>query len=155
MVEDSSDDLVLMQKAFAKAGLTNPLQIVRNGEEAVAYLQGDEPYQNRHEHPRPDLIFLDLKMPKMDGFEFLKWLRAQEGIGKIPVVVLTSSHQMRDVNQAYALGANSFLVKPFDFDNFVETSKLLRTYWLHVNYRPESFRAGESKAKPRNPRKDE
>jgi CheY-like chemotaxis protein len=113
---------------------------VRDGEEAVAYMSGTGPYANREEYPLPDLVLLDLKMPKCDGFEVLQWLRQQPGFRTIPVVVLTSSEQVRDVNRAYELGANSFLVKPFDFTNLVSLSETLKAYWLNLNKGPEAQR---------------
>ena len=140
IVEDREDDILLMRKAFEKAALTNPLHIVRTGEEAVAYLRGEGIYANRAEYPLPVLVLLDLKMPRMDGFEVLAWIRQQEGIRGLPVVVLTSSSEIRDVNRAYALGANSFFVKELDFQNTVELSRLLRQYWLHTSLKPESSR---------------
>src|SRR4051812_47629484 len=130
IVEDREDDILLMRKAFAKASLRNPLHIVRTGEEAVAYLRGEGRYSNRAEYPLPVLVLLDLKMPGMDGFEVLAWIRQQDGIRGLPVVVLTSSSEIRDVNRAYALGANSFFVKELDFENTVDLSQLLREYWV-------------------------
>src|SRR4051812_19738005 len=116
------------------------MQIVRDGEEALHYLSGEGRYSNRAEYPLPELILLDLKMPKVDGFELVRWIRRQPGFASIPVVVLTSSDAIRDVNRAYALGANSFLVKPLDFDNFIETAKMLKTYWLKMSKFPEADR---------------
>jgi CheY-like chemotaxis protein len=115
VVEDRDDDILLIRRAFEKARLSNPLHFVRDGEEAVIYLRGEGIYSSRAEHPLPDLILLDLKLPKMDGFELLKWIREQPGIRALPVVVLTSSDQIRDVNRAYQLGANSFFVKELDW----------------------------------------
>src|SRR5689334_22237166 len=106
-----------MRKSFEKAHLTNPVQIVRDGGEAVAYLSGEGKYANRAEYPLPVLVLLDLKMPGMDGFEVLSWIRQRDGIRGLPVVVLTSSNEIRDVNRAYALGANSFFVKELDFQH--------------------------------------
>jgi CheY-like chemotaxis protein len=140
LVEDQDDDVVLVKRAFEKAHLPNPVHVVTRGEDAVAYLSGQKRYANREEYPLPDLILLDLKMPGMDGFDVLRWIRSQPGIRGISVVVLTSSDQIRDVNEAYALGANSFLVKPIDFQNYVELSKLLREYWLRTVKVPETFR---------------
>src|SRR3954466_226799 len=101
IVEDREDDILLMRKAFDRACLSNPLQIIRDGAEAIAYLSGVGRYSNRAEYPLPVLILLDLKMPKVDGFEVLQWIRSQPRIRGLPVVVLTSSNQIRDVNHAY------------------------------------------------------
>jgi CheY-like chemotaxis protein len=141
LVDDCDDDIVLVRKAFQRAYLPNPIHVVRSGEEAIAFLMGEKQYANRQEYPLPDLILLDLKMPKIDGFEVLSWIRNQPGIRGIAVVVLTSSDQIRDVNKAYALGANSFLVKPVDFNNYVELGKLIREYWMKTVRVPETFRA--------------
>ena len=140
IVEDREDDIFVMRKAFEKASLTNPLHIVRDGEEAVSYLSGQGKYANRAEYPLPALILLDLKLPRMDGFEVLSWIRHQEGIKGLPVVVLTSSNHIPDVNRAYALGANSFFVKELDFQKGVDLSLLLRDYWITTALKPESAR---------------
>src|SRR5258707_14008043 len=125
VVEDQENDILLLRRAFASAAMTNPVHIVRDGEEALAYLTGEGKYSNRAEHPLPDLILLDLKLPGMDGFRVLEWIRRQPGIRGLPVVVLTSSDRIQDVNRAYEIGANSFFVKEFDFENYVEFSRLL------------------------------
>jgi CheY-like chemotaxis protein len=140
IVEDREDDIFVMRKAFEKASLSNPIQIVRDGEEAVSYLKGQGRYANRAEYPLPALILLDLKLPRMDGFEVLCWIRQQDGIQSIPVVVLTSSNHIRDVNRAYALGANSFFVKELDFNKSVDLSLLLQQYWIKTALKPESSR---------------
>jgi CheY-like chemotaxis protein len=143
IVEDLEDDIVLIRRAFAKAFLPNPVQVVRDGEEAVAYLRGVGKYSNRAEYPLPDLVLLDLKLPRMDGFEVLEWIRKEPGITALPVLVLTSSDHLRDVNRAYELGANSFFVKELDFQNYVEFSKLLQHYWLNLAKRPETIRSSK------------
>lgn len=140
LVEDREDDVLLIKKAFEKGGVDNPLQVVRDGEEAMLYLAGEGRYSNRVEYPLPDLVLLDLKLPRFDGFEVLRWIRRQPGFRSLPVVVLTSSEAIPDVNMAYKLGANSFLVKPLDFENAVEMSKVLKTYWLRMNKSPEVSR---------------
>src|SRR5437867_8430574 len=140
LAEDREDDIALIRKAFAKAYILNPLHVVRDGEEAIAYLQREGRYFNRDEYPLPDLLMLDLKMPRADGFEVLRWVRQQPGLSALRVVVLTSSQDIRDVNVAYRLGANSFMVKPMDFQHIVEMSKLLRDYWLNLSKTPETFR---------------
>src|SRR5438309_11574947 len=91
LAEDREDDIFLIRKAFRTAGLNNPLYVVNDGEQAIAYLIGDGPFSNRDEYPLPDIILLDLKMPRLDGFEVLTWIRQQPGIRGLPVVVLTSS----------------------------------------------------------------
>ena len=140
LVEDREDDIFLIRRSFEKGGINNPLQVVRDGEEAISYLEGLGRYRNRDEYPLPDLILLDLKMPRIDGFEVLRWIRRQPGLATIRVVVLTSSDAIRDVNRAYALGANSFLVKPLEFENVIETAKMLKTYWLQLSKAPETSR---------------
>jgi CheY-like chemotaxis protein len=148
LAEDRADDVALIQRAFFKGSIVNPLFVVNNGEEAKAYLSGEGKYSNRAEYPLPDLLLLDLKMPRMDGFEVLKWLREHPELKTLRVVVLTSSDEMRDVNQAYQLGANSFLVKPIDFEHFVKVSQALKGYWLWLNKAPETFRPGSVHYKP-------
>jgi CheY-like chemotaxis protein len=144
LAEDREDDILLIRRAFRKGGIDNPLQVVRDGDEAVAYLKGDGRYFNREEYPLPDLLLLDLKMPRMDGFEVLRWIRQQPGLSALRVVVLTSSEDIRDVNVAYRLGANSFMVKPMDFDNVVELGKVLRDYWLKLDKAPQTTRPPRS-----------
>lgn len=140
VVEDREDDILLIRKAFAKAGLINPLYFVRNGEEAIAYLTGDAPFTNRIEYPLPEIILLDLKMPKMDGFETLTWIRNQPGVCHIPVIVLTSSDEIREVNRAYSLGASSFLVKRMDFEDSMQLMRTIHEFWIKASRRPETFR---------------
>src|SRR4051812_1992352 len=140
IVEDREDDILLMQKAFERAKVTAAFQIVRDGEEAIAYLSGLGKFSNREEYPLPWLVLLDLKMPGVDGFEVLEWIRRQEGLASLVVVVLTSSDQLRDVNRAYGLGANSFMVKPLDFENAAGLANLINQYWLRHNRFPESAR---------------
>lgn len=140
LAEDRDDDIALIQKAFKKAYIVNPLFVVRDGEEAIAYLSGAGKYSNRAEYPLPDLLLLDLKMPRVDGFEVLKWIRDQPGLSALRVVVLTASDSIRDVNVAYQLGANSFMVKPMDFGDVVNMSRFLTSYWLQMSKTPESYR---------------
>jgi len=140
LAEDGEDQVILIRRAFAKAQLLNPLHVVSNGEEAIAYLQGEGKYSNRDEYPLPCLLLLDLKMPRKNGFEVLEWIRQQPGLSALRVVVLTGSDEMRDVNRAYQLGANSFLVKPVDFPRFVEVTQALKGYWLWMSKEPEVAR---------------
>ncbi len=148
LVEDREDDIFLIRKAFAKALLNNPLHVVRTGEEAVAYLSGMGKYSQRDEYPLPALVLLDLKLPGMDGFDVLSWVRQQHGLRGLPVVVLTSSSEIRDVNRAYALGANSFFVKELDFEHSVDIADLLRRYWIQKSLKPETSRPDQKTSKP-------
>lgn len=145
LAEDREDDIVLVQRAFAKGAIENPLFVVRDGDDVISYLSGIGKYSNRIEYPLPDLLLLDLKMPRVDGFEVLRWVRQQQGFSALRVVVLTSSDQIRDVNTAYRLGANSFMVKPTDFENVVEMAKTLRSYWLQMSKAPEVSRSPKGK----------
>ncbi|MEO5959850.1 MAG: response regulator, partial [Opitutaceae bacterium] len=112
LVEDDPDDVFLMQRALKQAHVANPLQFATDGQQAQDYLSGTGPYQDRIKHPLPDLVFLDLKLPFIHGFEVLAWVRDHPELGRIPVVILTSSPEERDIQQARRLGARSFLVKP-------------------------------------------
>lgn len=146
LVEDREDDILLVRRAFREAGVSNPLQVVRGGEEAVAYLSGEGKYANRAEYPLPRLVLLDLRMPGMDGYEVLRWIRQQDGIRGMPVIVLTSSNLLSDVNAAYQLGANSFFVKDVDFQNTAEFFRLLKVYWMDRALTPENHRRPRKKA---------
>jgi CheY-like chemotaxis protein len=140
LVEDSQNDILLIQRAFSQASLLNPLQIVRSGEEAIEYLKGEGRYVNRAEYPPPGLMLLDLKLPGIDGFEVLRWVRKQPGLNLLRIIVLTTSGDIRDVNLAYQLGANSFMIKPVEFDQFVQASKALKGHWLWLSEAPEVSR---------------
>jgi CheY-like chemotaxis protein len=140
LAEDEEDYVLLIQRAFAQAKIPNPLHVVWNGQESIAYLKGQGKYANREEYPLPDLFLLDLKMPRVNGFEVLKWVRSEPGLAPLRVLVLTSSEDLRDVNEAYKLGANSFLVKPLDFQDFTQLSRLIRDFWLKASKTPETFR---------------
>lgn len=137
LVEDDPNDVLLIQRAFRKANLVNSLEVVRDGEEAVVYLAGEGPYADRERFPLPVLMLLDLKLPRKAGLEVLGWLRQQPSLKRLPVVVLTSSRETADINRAYELCANSYLVKPVAFDALLEMVKTLNMYWLVLNQRPE------------------
>ena len=137
LVEDDENDVFFFQRAVAKAGLTNPIQVAGDGQEAINYLRGVGKFAQRAQFPLPDMILLDLKLPGLDGFDFLLWLRQQPGLERIRVVVLSSSDRVRDIDHAYKLGANSYLIKPLDFERFVEISLALHGYWLWFDKLPE------------------
>jgi CheY-like chemotaxis protein len=143
LVEDSADDITIIRRAFQRARIPNPLYVVKDGEAALAYLSGKGKYAVRDEYPLPALVLLDLKLPGMDGFEVLTWIRQTPGLHTLRVVVLTSSDSIRDVNAAYELGANSFMVKEMDFQNSVELARLIKDFWLAKAKVPESSRADE------------
>ncbi|HKQ40777.1 MAG TPA: response regulator [Verrucomicrobiae bacterium] len=137
LAEDNEDHVILTRRAFKLAGLINPLFVVQDGEEAIAYLKGEGKFSNRTEYPLPTLLLLDLKMPRKNGFDVLEWLRTQPSLAALRVVVLTTSDQIHDVNRAYQLGANSFLTKPVDFRDFVQLSSAIKGYWLWISRAPE------------------
>jgi len=138
LVEDDANEVFLMQRAFEKACLKNPLQVARDGQEAVNYLSHQGGSADAALYPPPILLLLDLKMPRKNGFEVLEWLRQQPGLKRMIVVMLTSSNQIADVNRAFDLGVNSYLVKPADFHALVEIVKQLNTYWLQWNEKPDT-----------------
>ncbi|HZR16995.1 MAG TPA: response regulator [Verrucomicrobiae bacterium] len=127
LVENNQDDILLILRAFQRAGVTRRVQPVTSGVDAIAYLQGATPYDNREKYPLPAMVLLDIKMPGMDGFDVLQWIRRQPEFFELCVVMLTNSDHIRDANEAYHLGANSFLVKPLDFQNAAELSRSLDT----------------------------
>jgi CheY-like chemotaxis protein len=132
LAEDREDDIILIQRAFKVGGIRYPLMVVRDGEEAIAYLSGTGRYSNRELYPIPGLFLLDLTLPVTDGFEVLRWIRNQPDLKDIPVIVLTASDKIRDVNQAYRLGAHSFLVKTLDFQDAISLAQSISDYWLKV-----------------------
>jgi CheY-like chemotaxis protein len=140
VAEDDDDYVVLIKQVFARENIPSPIHVVWNGEEAIAYLKGEGKYSNREEFPLPDIFLLDLKMPRVGGLEVLKWVRQQPGLATLRILVLTSSDRIRDVNEAYQLGANSFLVKPMDFHDFGHLSQLITDFWLKASRAPETFR---------------
>jgi len=137
LAEDLTDDVILIQRALQNAGVKNPFFVVRDGEEALAYLYGEGKYSNRHEYPLPDVLLLDLKMPKLDGFEVLRAVRTNRAFATLRIIVLTSSEDIYDVNKAYELGANSFLVKPLEFENFTSMMRTLSAFWLKQSKAPK------------------
>lgn len=137
VVEDNPDDVLLLQRAFRKANLINPVHVVADGQAALDYLGGAPPYNDRNRYPIPALVLLDLKLPKRTGHEVLQWIREQPGLRRLPVAVLTTSRESPDINRAYDLGANSYLAKPVDFDALIEMVKALQLYWMILNERPD------------------
>ncbi|MBD0334844.1 MAG: response regulator [Cyanobacteria bacterium Co-bin13] len=137
LVEDDPGDVFRIQRAFRKANAVTPLEVVTDGEQAIHYLQGQGVYQDRERYPVPILVLLDLKLPRYSGFEVLTWLRGETALKYLPVVVLTSSEYQVDIDRAYALGANSYLVKPPDTDGLLEMVKAVDLFWLIFNRPPQ------------------
>lgn len=124
-VEDDPNDTLLLEHACRKAGMIFNLQAVSDGDQAMAYLRGTNAFSDRTKHPMPKLILLDLKMPRVSGFDVLAWLRSDDTFKQLPVVVLTSSNHDADIKRAYDLGAKSYLVKPVGFEALVELVRTL------------------------------
>lgn len=138
LADDDPNDVVLIQRAFEKADLRDTLKVVTDGEQAIAYLSGRGVYADRERFPLPFLLLLDLKMPGTDGFEVLQWARHEAGLRRLLIVVLTSSNLQSDVDRAYELGANSYLVKPVAFGEMVHLIQRFEAYWSEINRMPST-----------------
>ena len=138
LVEDNQDDLDMTLRALRKANLTNHIQAVRDGAEAVDFVFCQGAFAGRKFESAPKVILLDLKLPKIDGMDVLKRIKSDPRTKMIPVVVLTSSNEQKDVIESYNLGVNSYLVKPVNFEGFAATVKDLGMYWLLLNQPPHS-----------------
>src|SRR5438067_413418 len=129
LAEDDGDAVLLLKMACARSRLINPIQVVGDGGQVIAYLGGEGIYGDRARFPMPCLLLLDLKIPNKNGFDVLSWLRSHAGVHRLPVVVLTSSTDPSDINRAYHLGANSYAVKPAAFDTFIDLLNRLECWW--------------------------
>ncbi len=136
LVEDNPDDEVLTIRAFRKNNITNEVVVARDGVEALDYLFGAGKYEGRDTSNLPQVVLLDLKLPKMDGLEVLRRIRADDRTRYQPVVILTSSKEDQDLISGYRLGANSYVRKPVNFEEFIEAARQLGLYWLLLNERP-------------------
>lgn len=136
LVEDNPDDEALTVRALNKNKIANNLVVVRDGVEALDFLFCTGPYSERDPHEMPEVILLDLKLPKVDGLEVLRQVRADERTRLLPVVILTSSKEEQDLLKSYSFGANSYIRKPVDFSQFVEAIHQLGMYWLVLNEAP-------------------
>lgn len=137
LVDDDENDYLLILRALQKAGVDNPLEWIRNGEETENYLSGKGEYADRNRYPIPIIVLLDLKMPRMNGFEVLRWVRSHPVLKMLWIVVLTSSVQPEDIRMAHELGANSYLVKPSDFSTLVRLIQRLNDFWLRTAVPPD------------------
>lgn len=140
LVEDNPDDEALTLRAFKKNNITNSVVVARDGVEALDYLFGTGAHAGRDVSELPQLVILDLKLPKLDGLEVLRRLRAGPHTKLLPVVILTSSNEERDRLEGYGLGANSYVQKPVDFGEFLNAVQQLGLYWLLLNERPPAPR---------------
>lgn len=136
LIEDDNNDVLFIRRAFLRANPNVAIHVVKDGDTAVDYLSGTGQYCDRNQYPLPELILLDLKLPRRSGNEVLRWRRHQDGLKRIPVIILTSSREQQDVDLAYDLGVNSYLVKPVSFDDLSELVQTLSTYWLGINEYP-------------------
>jgi CheY-like chemotaxis protein len=136
LVEDQEDDIFIMKMACQRTGIPHLLQIAADGDMAIDYLSGKGEYQDRTVYPLPDVVFLDIKMPRRDGHEVLKWIRAQPGLKNLPVVMLTGSAQKADVDRAYELGVTSYLQKASCQAEFGQGVRVILKYWLEMNISP-------------------
>tara|TARA_R110001599_G_scaffold150929_2_gene335301 strand:- start:179489 stop:179929 length:441 start_codon:yes stop_codon:yes gene_type:complete len=136
LVEDNDHDAEMALRALKKNNISNKITRLKDGEEALEFLFGTGEFQGRSIHNHPRVILLDLKMPKVDGLEVLKAVRSNKDTENIPIVMLTSSREERDVVEGYKLGVNSFIVKPVEFNSFMEAVKDIGIYWLILNELP-------------------
>ncbi len=136
LVEDNPSDVELTLHALEKNKFTNPIHVVRDGAEALEFIYGTGEYGGRDVDQKPKVILLDLKLPKVDGLEVLRRLKADPDTAMIPIVVLTSSREERDIVETYKLGVNSYITKPVDFEQFNQAVQQLGMYWLLLNQPP-------------------
>jgi CheY-like chemotaxis protein len=129
LAEDEEDDVFFLKRALNKSRITDPLHVVNDGEHAVDYIRGERDYGNRRRHPMPDIMIVDLKMPGKSGFEVLNWLRRESRCRSMPLIILSSSPEPRDIARAYEFGANAYLVKSSDMDHFSAILKDLYEFW--------------------------
>lgn len=138
LVEDNEDDLFFMKRALKAADITNPLQVLVNGTTAMEYLQGRGKFADRAAYPLPFLLLLDLKLPDMSGFDILRWIKGPGGLHTMAAIVLTTSGEIRDIEMAYELRANSFLIKPAGADRLLDLVIALKQYWFIHNGFPRA-----------------
>lgn len=133
IVDDSENDALLMRNVFERAGFVQPLRFARDGDEAIAYLRGDDAYGNRQQFPLPTVVLLDLNMPRKNGFEVLAWIREQPALKRLRVYIMSASNRVEDIQRVYDLGANSYLVKPGTLDGLMHLAKTLIA-WLKLSH---------------------
>jgi Response regulators consisting of a CheY-like receiver domain and a winged-helix DNA-binding domain len=137
VVEDDDDEFFLVDRALKQGNDCPALLRAADGAEAIEYLAGDGKYSDRQNFPLPNLLLLDIKMPRKNGFEVLQWVRTHPGLQRIPVIMLSSSQEPEDIERAYALGANSFITKP-SYEVFSKMATTIKEFWLNWNIYPEN-----------------
>ncbi len=143
LIEDNRLDVELTLDAFREAQLGDNIYVVRSGQEALSYLFGQAPYDNRETYPLPDLILLDLKLPGIDGHEVLRQVKSAPHLKRLPVIILTSSQEHADLVRSYDSGANSYLVKPVSANGFLDVVHKIDQYWLTLNISPPLYDSGD------------
>lgn len=146
LVDDSEDDRILLRRAFNKVGVINPVHEATSGREAIQYLEGQGPYQDRGTYPFPGILMLDLNMPHVSGFDVLQWVRDKLVSAPFLVIVLSRLDEIKNINRAYALGANSFLTKPGDEAELQSLIRSFHEYWILRNRGPGQSSGGNSGA---------
>ena len=146
VADDDSNDIYLLKRAFIKAGIDVHMEFVQDGEQAIRYLNAGN---SGDQTPLPEMLLLDLKMPRVNGFEVLEWIRRQPGLKRLLIVVLTGSDEPGDINRAYDLGVNSYLVKPCSIEHLTGIAEHLYNYWMNLNRRPDIPRNRRSGAPTR------
>ena len=143
LVDDNPHDVVLIRLAFRRVGIIDTIHLVKDGDEAMRYIKGEGAYSDRHQFPTPTLVLLDLKMPQTSGFDVLQWIRGQPALAQVVIVVMSGSKNDADIDRAYALGANSYLIKPSRFEDMVKMMESLKDYtaWSRNN-KMEAARVG-------------
>lgn len=148
LVDDNSHDVVLIRLAFRKVGIIDPIELAKNGTEAIRYISAQGVYADRNLYPLPTLILLDLKMPQASGFEVLKWIRERPSLDHIPVIVMTDSRHDADIQEAYELGADSYLIKPTKFSDLVKMMHSLKDSCLRPPTKTREFSTGNQEQSP-------
>ena len=137
LVEDEENDAFLLKRAFKKNNILNPVHWVKDGLEALAYLKGEGEYADRALYPFPEVLMVDLKMPRMSGLELLAWIRDNADFRVIPTIIMTSSREDSDIAKAYTLGANAYMIKPSDFDTLAKMVQSTHEFW-RVSVKPKT-----------------